>query len=201
MTTKTHRRATDFLAASYILSTGATAVDAFVIASFAYAASTWPDDLEPDGTFGVREHHSFIKRHYITFMRRVLPFLYRHRGWSHYLLTGLIIALAIAIPLRHLSPILAADVFRGILIGHWGHCLEDAATISGAPLFGPFFKKSIHLMPSGYRFNTNGPSDTTFRYALIVLVVVIAGAVVLKNTSSPRPDGRGLDDIVLRSAN
>ena len=184
MTTKTHRQATDFLPAQCILASGATAVDGAIIGFFAWRAASWPDDLEPDGTFGIRDHHGFFKRRYIATMRRFLPWLYRHRGWSHYLLTGFVIALVPALLLRQLSPVLAADVFRGILIGHWGHWLQDASTISGAPHpLAPFIRRDVHLLPEGFRFNTNGPSDTVLRWAIVVTILVIAYLVARHHLS------------------
>jgi membrane-bound metal-dependent hydrolase YbcI (DUF457 family) len=196
--TKTHRTVTDLGAAGYILATSASIGEAAVIATCAYRASTWPDDLEPDGTFGIRQHHGFIKRAYLRTMRRLLPWLYRHRGWTHYLLTGLVIATFLGALVAKLDPLLGRAVFQGILLGYWAHWVEDASTISGAPHpLAPFIRRDVHLLPRQWRINTNGPSDTFVRWSVATFVVAVA-FLTLKNVESPHPDGRGLFDAVSR---
>jgi hypothetical protein len=198
-------------AASYILATGLGPVDAAIIGVCAWRSASWPDAMEPEGSIGGSDKIGFIGRA----LRSRFPGYYKHRGWTHWLITGFLVALVPALFLRHVDPRLAADVFRGLCIGIWhGHLFADGSTIHGDPLFGPFDRtpkkvsangkkrsggnvRNRHLMPKGYRFNTNGVSDTVLRWG-IVLVVVACTYLTAKNVVSPHLDGRGLTGLFVR---
>lgn len=198
----------DVCAAGYILIAGLGPLDAAIIGVCAWRSASWPDSMEPEGSIGGSDRITFVGRA----LRSRFPQFYKHRGWTHWLLTGFLVALVPALFLRHVDPALAADVFRGLCIGYWhGHLFADGSTIHGDPFFGPFDRtpkkqtadgrkkggnvRNRHLLPKGYRFNTNGVSDKVLRWG-IVLVVLGCCFLAVKNSVSPDHEWSGLVDLL-----
>lgn len=78
-----------------------------------------------------------------------------HRGATHWATT----AVALGALLGWLSWVVAPVMWfiaLAVGLGWLTHALGDCPTYMGAPLFGPFSKRMIHITPYGYRFPTGG---------------------------------------------
>lgn len=152
----THRAMAITAAVGGSLALSAQPMAAAVIIISARATAMVPDKMEK--IFGVK--------------------MQNHRTWTHWLVTcvlaGIVIGLIVygigygAAELvhsrmhghdgRHLAHIMRISAYGygiligvGAVIGSVMHSLADACTIGGVPLFGPFYKKKVWLMPDGLR--------------------------------------------------
>jgi membrane-bound metal-dependent hydrolase YbcI (DUF457 family) len=61
----------------------------------------------------------------------------------------------------------------GALIGYGLHLVADACTPHGVPVFAPFYREGIHLLPRALRITTGS------RRELVIVAFLAAGALVL----------------------
>ena len=106
---------------------------------------------------------------------RLLALVAPHRGFTHWLLTGVLVTAVAAVLVGAVAPSLAAPVALGVACGYLMHALADACTPHGAPLLGPFSTRSVHLLPRGLRITTGGAGDT----AVLIVATVAAAYVAL----------------------
>ena len=91
----------------------------------------------------------------------------KHRGLTHFGLTGLLVCLAGAwLGQQSGYP----DLGLALGLGYLSHLLADALTLSGAPLLWPLPGR-IHLLPRPFRVRTGGPSER--------LIFLLVGAALL----------------------
>ncbi|MBW3609155.1 MAG: metal-dependent hydrolase [Actinobacteria bacterium] len=99
----------------------------------------------------------------------------RHRGATHWLLTGAVVTAALTALAAALSPTLAPPIGLGVALGYVTHLLADACTPHGAPLLGPFSQRR-HLLPRSAQIRTGSGAE------LAVLALVGSAAVALTMT-------------------
>ena len=104
---------------------------------------------------------------------RIFARLSEQRGAKHWLATGALVTIALTLASAAAWSRLGLPVAIGIGCGYGAHLLADACTPHGAPLFGPFRARRIHLLPSGYRIVTGGLGD------LVILIAATLTAVAL----------------------
>jgi membrane-bound metal-dependent hydrolase YbcI (DUF457 family) len=102
----------------------------------------------------------------------------RHRGATHWLLSGAAATLVLAAAARAIWAPLAIPVAIGIGCGYWGHLLADACTPHGAPLLGPLHARRVHLLPAGRRIVTGARGDLLLMFTAALTAVVLGLAVV-----------------------
>lgn len=99
--------------------------------------------------------------------------LAKHRGATHWLLSGAAATIVLAAAAGAISPGLTLPVAIGTGCGYSAHLLADACTPHGAPLLGPFSTRRVHLLPPGHRMVTGGPGD------LVMLITATLTAAAL----------------------
>jgi membrane-bound metal-dependent hydrolase YbcI (DUF457 family) len=151
---------------------------AAAIAAAVYA-SRLPDVDEP----GARIHRRtrLERRHFLaatlgTVLRAPLWLLSLapHRGFTHWLTTGALVAVACGALAALVMPVLSVPVMLGVACGYLAHTLADACTPSGAPLLGPFSMRRVHLLPRRLRIVTGGPGDTAVMLAALAAATLVA---------------------------
>jgi membrane-bound metal-dependent hydrolase YbcI (DUF457 family) len=104
--------------------------------------------------------------------------LCRHRGATHWLLSGATATLVLAAATRSIWAPLAVPVAVGIGCGYAGHLLADACTPHGAPLLGPLHARCVHLLRAGRRIVTGARGDLVLMIVAGLTAVVLGVAVV-----------------------
>ena len=99
--------------------------------------------------------------------------LAKHRGATHWLLSGAVVTFALTVAAGALWASLTLPVAIGTACGYWAHLLADACTPRGAPLLGPFSFRRVHLLPARHRVVTGGRGD------LLLLITATLTAAVL----------------------
>lgn len=102
----------------------------------------------------------------------------RHRGATHWLLSGAAATLVLAAATRAIWAPLAVPVAIGIGCGYAGHLLADACTPHGAPLLGPLHARCVHLLPAGRRIATGARGDLLPMIAAALTAVALGASVV-----------------------
>jgi len=97
----------------------------------------------------------------------------RHRGATHWLLSGAATTIVLAGAAGALWAPLSLPVLIGAGCGYGAHLLADACTPHGAPLLGPFRGRCVHLLPPRMRVMTGGAGD------LLVLIAATLTAAAL----------------------
>lgn len=92
-----------------------------------------------------------------------------HRGLTHYGLTALAITL--------LSTALGWwlgfwDVGLAFGLGYCSHILADGMTLAGVPLFGPWQREKVHILPRSLRIRTGGPVEPLV-FVMVTIVFII----------------------------
>lgn len=95
-----------------------------------------------------------------------------HRGLTHYLVTAAVLIGGVWLAAVELVPEYASLVACGVATGFVMHLLMDGCTRAGVPLFGPVWRRDIHLLPADLRIRTGDLWDT-------MLMTGALGAVVL----------------------
>lgn len=168
--------------ASALAATAALSSDPATCA-IAAAAALYAAQLPDVDQLGSPVHRrSRVERRYLaalavgTILRLpmiVVALATRHRGATHWLLTGAVVTAALTALTTALSPTLAPPIGLGVALGYTTHLLADACTPHGAPLLGPFSARRRHLLPGRARIRTGSAVE------LAVLALVGAGAVAL----------------------
>jgi membrane-bound metal-dependent hydrolase YbcI (DUF457 family) len=164
-----------------------------VIIGTAWYFSPGPDRLEHPLPISLKlerkiEHSFGIKLHF------------KHRGWTHWLLVGLIISMALgaiigllgvgiiafildaisSLPIHIHEPSkktisdLGQAAGIGAMIGYGMHSIADAMTCQGSKLLGPFYRKPIHLLPRSLRITTGGAGERLIQILTCGFVVWLA---------------------------
>ena len=105
---------------------------------------------------------------------RAFAVLASHRGATHWLTTAVLVTVALGVLA---APLGAPAVFVaavGVGCGYVTHVLADACMPSGAPLFGPFSRRRVHLLGSRRTLRTGSPADVLIGIAAFGVVVVLA---------------------------
>lgn len=105
----------------------------------------------------------------------------KHRGATHWLLSGAATTVVLAGAAGALWPPLQLPVFIGVGCGYCAHLLADACTPHGAPLLGPLSACYIHLLPPQMRVMTGGAGDLLVLIAA-TLTAATLGLLVLQAT-------------------
>lgn len=124
-----------------------------VIVGASFASSKMPDQLE---VFGLR-----------------------HRGPTHWLLTGAVVVTLLAFVaamFRDTAPF-ADEVWLGLSIGYFMHIAADMCTVSGVPALGPFDREDHWLLPRPLRVHTGKLGDGFF--ALLATVASVGFVFLL----------------------
>lgn len=98
-----------------------------------------------------------------------------HRGITHTLLVCALLTLAVAIGLglyRVTAPYASAAAL-GVLVGYGMHLAADACTPHGVPIFLPFSRRDVHLLPRLLRITTGSWAEG------LVVILFTAGALLL----------------------
>ena len=95
-----------------------------------------------------------------------------HRGITHYGITGIVMAIILAIISRLFN--LNTIYSMAFLGGYLSHLLADAMTKSGIPLLAPFSQKTIYLLPKKWLVRTWDWKE----YILAGLITVICWLIV-----------------------
>lgn len=100
---------------------------------------------------------------------RIIP----HRGPTHWLVTCVVLSSLVISVVHWLGgSVLIAEAFA---LGYLSHLLTDALTKSGVPLFAPFWRKRIHLLPAGLRFRYDSPVQWVVVLAVYAVVWELTG--------------------------
>lgn len=185
---------------------GATAVGACAVASVpllaagivvaaAWWASPGPDRLEHPLPVSLK-----TERRLERLLRVRLHF--RHRGWTHWLVVGALvaafivamialIAAGLGVAVEHASKeasidlpdtgisrddLLVIELAAGVgaMVGYMMHSIADAMTKSGSLLFSPLYRKPIHLLPRWLRITTGGAGEHVVQMVCVAVVVWVA---------------------------
>lgn len=98
-----------------------------------------------------------------------------HRKLTHYLLTAAIVIFGAWRGLMEMAPEHAEVVACGVAIGFLMHLAMDACTRSGVPLFGPAWRRCVHLLPRRLRVPTGDWRDTMLMLGTLGAVVLAVG--------------------------
>jgi inner membrane protein len=120
-----------------------------------------------------RSHTAALLGGLLRLPMTIFAALAKHRGVTHWLLTGAAATIVVAAAARALWPALTPPVAIGVGCGYCSHLLADACTPHGAPLLGPLSARRIHLLPRGHRVATGGPGDD-----LILITATVTAAAL-----------------------
>lgn len=144
--------------------------------------ASWLPDVDEGGA-RIHRRTRLERRHWPvlllgTVLRIPLRLLARasHRGFTHWIATGLLVAGAAGALTSRFVPAVWVPITAGVACGYLLHLLADACTPAGAPLLGPFTTRRVHLLPRGWRIVTGGAGDTT-----VMLLALAAAAVVVSS--------------------
>ena len=98
----------------------------------------------------------------------------RHRGATHWLVTGAAVTVIGAVAASVVYAALVLPVAAGLGVGYTLHLLADACTPHGVPLLGPFSRRKRHLLPNGRRIRTGSGPETV----VCLLAMCVAGLLV-----------------------
>ncbi len=154
--------------------------------AIAAAAALYAARLPDADQLGSRVHRrSRLERRYLaalavgTILRLpmiVVALATRHRGATHWLLTGAFVTAALTALAAALSPTLAPPIGLGVTLGYTTHLLADTCTPHGAPLLGPFSGQRRHLLPRSAQIRTGSAAE------LAILALVGSAALALAMT-------------------
>lgn len=81
----------------------------------------------------------------------------KHRTVTHYALTAVLVTAVLGLAVAMTVGMGAGMIVTlGLIFGYGSHLVSDACTLSGVPLFGPFNRTDVHLLPRGFRLRTDG---------------------------------------------
>lgn len=101
----------------------------------------------------------------------IVALVARHRGGTHWLLTGAVVTAGLTALASAVSPALVLPVGVGVAVGYTTHLLADACTPHGAPLLGPFSMQRRHLLPRPVQITTGSVAEFT--------LLALAGAATI----------------------
>ncbi len=101
--------------------------------------------------------------------------LFGHRGATHTLLFPLVVGIALYFVFLALSWNLAA--LFGLVLGCYLHIAGDMLTKSGCPIYLPFSKKNMGLLPYTLRFRTGSVVDKSIGNLCLVLFALYSAHV------------------------
>lgn len=103
----------------------------------------------------------------------------KHRGTTHWLLSGVAVTIILAAMAGAMWRPLASPVVIGMGCGYLAYLIVDACTPRGTPLLGPFSVRRVHLLPSRLRMRTGDLGDSLMGLTAM-LVTVALGLVVVQ---------------------
>ena len=102
----------------------------------------------------------------------------KHRGVSHWLLSGVLVTGLVCAAVAAAWPPLALPAALGAGCGYLMHLLADACTPHGAPLLGPFRRRRVCLLPPGRCIRTGGRGDLLVLITATVSTAALAIAIL-----------------------
>ncbi len=98
-----------------------------------------------------------------------------HRGLTHYGLIALVLTLV--------STALGWwpgfwDVGLAFGLGYCSHILADGMTLDGVPLFGPWKREKVHILPRSLRIRTGGPVEPLVFVMVTVIFLILSPALL-----------------------
>lgn len=108
----------------------------------------------------------------------ILAVLAKHRGATHWLLTGAATTFILGSTSGAVWSPLTLPITIGAGCGYGAHLLADACTPHGSPLLGPLSTSSVHLLPRRMRVATGGVGDLLVMLAATVTATAL-GLLVL----------------------
>jgi membrane-bound metal-dependent hydrolase YbcI (DUF457 family) len=98
----------------------------------------------------------------------------KHRGVTHTLIFMLLLVAAVGFGLstNATTAPYVMDAVTGMVIGYGMHLVADACTPHGVPVFAPFYRPDVHLLPEPLRITTGSWQE-------MLIVAMIAGGALL----------------------